>query len=318
MGAAGVALLRGRGDVEIVPFPYLAQGEAFRAHLTRHAPVDAVILGATRFGPEELATAPALAVVARTGVGYDAIDIPAMTQARIPVLIAGTANSPSVAEHAVSMMLALAKRGPALTALVTEGRWAERLEARHMAIDLFGKTVLIVGFGRIGTRTAKRCLAMEMQVLVFDPYVAGGAIRSAGCAPVADLDQGLARADFVTLHCPKTPETVGLIDARRLALMKPSAFLISTARGGVVDEAALHAALVAGGIAGAGLDVFDREPPDPANPLFKLANLVASPHIAGVTVEAMDRMAVNAAENVLSVFDGRPLRENAVNPEVFG
>ena len=127
-------------------------------------------------------------------------------------------------------------------------------------VDLFGKTVLIVGFGRIGTRSAKRCQAMEMNVLVYDPYVSAGAIKAAGCEPVTDLDAALPRADFVTIHCPKTPETVGMFNAARLARMKPTAYLVNTARGGIIDEPALHAALTSGKLAGAGLDVFEQEP----------------------------------------------------------
>ena len=173
-------------------------------------------------------------VVASIGVGYDAVDVPALTARKIPLMVAGTANSPSVAEQALFMMMALAKRGAELHASVKDGRWHERLD--RVPFDLFGKTVLIVGFGRIGTRTAKRCQAMEMNVLVYDPYVPPSAIKAAGCEPVADLDGSLPRADFVSIHCPKTPETVGMFNAARLARMKPTAYLVNTARGGIVDE----------------------------------------------------------------------------------
>ena len=128
--------------------------------------------------------------------------------------------------------------------------------------------MLIVGFGRIGTRIAKRCQAMEMHVLIYDPYKAAAEIKAAGCEPVTDLDAALPRADFVSIHCPKTPETVGLFNAARFKLMKKTAYLINTARGGIVDEKALHEALVAGKLAGAGLDVFEVEPPPVGQPLF--------------------------------------------------
>jgi D-3-phosphoglycerate dehydrogenase len=200
--------------------------------------------------------------------------------------------------------------------MVQANRWAERMTALPM--DLIGKTLLIVGFGRIGTRVAKRCLAMEMNVLVYDPYVKAEAIRAAGCEPVTDLDAAVARADFVTIHCPKTPETIGMFNAARLKRMKPTAYLVNTARGGIVDEADLHAALTGGVIAAAGLDVLDREPPDADHPLLKLANVITAPHMAGVTRESMDRMAIQAVRNVLSVFDGRPIVENIINPEVLG
>jgi len=318
MGSNGIEILRGRDDVEAIPFNYFMKGTEYQDLLKAHAPVHAVILGATPFGEGEFAASNGIEVVARTGVGYDAIDIPAMTARKIPVMIAGTANSPSVAEQAMTFMLTLARKGPQLTRLVAEGRWADRLKPENVATDMFEKTVLIIGFGRIGTRTAKRCLAMEMTVLVYDPYVTPETIRAAGCEPVADLDTALPRADYVTIHCPKTPETLGMFNADRMKKMKRTAYLVSTARGGIVDEAALHAALTDGTLPAAALDVFDREPPDPENPLFKLPNIVLAPHIAGVTAEAMQRMAVEAAKNVLSVFDGAPRQENAINPEVFG
>ena len=149
--------------------------------------------------------------------------------------------------------------------------------------DLFGKTVLIIGFGRIGTRTAKRCLAMEMNVLIYDPYKPAAEIKAAGCEPVADLDAALPRADFVSIHCPKNPETVGMFNAARLQRMKATAYLINTARGGIVDEPALYDALVSGRLAGAGLDVFEQEPPPSGHSLFALPNVIMAPHVAGVT-----------------------------------
>ena len=214
------------------------------------------------------------------------------------------------------MMLALCKRGAAKDALVRQGRWLERFA--ELPIELLGKTLLIVGFGRIGTRTAKRCLAMDMPVLVYDPYVSTADIIAAGCEPVTDLDAALSRADVVTIHCPKTPETVGLFNAARLTRLKPTAIIVNTARGGIIDETALHAALTSGKLAGAGIDVFDKEPAAKDNPLFGLANTIVSAHMAGVTTESMDRMAVATVKNILSVLDGTPNKENAVNKEVFG
>lgn len=318
MGKSGIEILKKRGDVEAIPFPYLISAPDYQAMLAKNAPVAGVILGGTRFGAAEHKASGALEVVARTGVGYDAIDIPAMTQVKVPVMIAGTANSPSVAEHAMYFMLTLARKGPELSALVKENRWPQRLVPQFVSNDMFGKTVLIVGFGRIGTRTAKRCQAMEMTVLVYDPYVKAETIKAAGCEPLSSLDAGIPRADFITIHCPKTPESLGMINAARMKAMKRTAYLVSTARGGIVDEKALHAALTDGTLPAAALDVFDKEPPDADNPLFKLPNLICSPHIAGVTAEAMERMSEQAALNVLSVFDGAPRKENAVNPQVFG
>src|SRR5262249_3547287 len=162
-------------------------------------------------------------------------------------------------------------------------------------------TLLVVGFGRIGTRTAARCRALEMRVLVHDPYVPEATVREAGCEPAADLDAALALADVVSIHCPRTPETIGLLDAARIARMKPSPFVVNTARGGIIDEAALHAALTSGRLAGAGLDVFAEEPTPVSNTLLALPNVIAAPHMAGNTVEALDRMSVAVVRNLLSV-----------------
>jgi len=178
--------------------------------------------------------------------------------------------------------------------------------------------VLIVGFGRIGTRTARRCLAMEMNVLIYDPYKSVADIKAAGYEPVADLDAALPRADFVSIHCPKNPETVGMFGAARIKLMKPTAYLVNTARGGIVDEKALHQALVSRKLAGAGLDVFEQEPPPADNPLLALHNVITAPHVAGVTREAVDRMSEQTARNILSALDGTPIRQNVINQDVLG
>src|SRR5476649_1955696 len=266
MSQPGRALLRERDDIELVEFPNMISAKDFEAKLREQAPVHGVALGATRFGEAELEASKDTRVVTRIGVGYDAIDVPALSRRKVPLMVAGTANSPSVAEQAMFMMLWLAKRANEMHSLVKDGKWATRLGL--LPYDLFGKTVLIVGFGRIGTRTAKRCLAMEMNVLIYDPYKSAAEIKAAGCEPVSDLDVALPNADFVSVHCPKSPETVGMFNAARLKRMKPTAYLINTARGGIVDEAALYDALVAGRLAGAGLDVFEQEPPPSGHSLF--------------------------------------------------
>jgi D-3-phosphoglycerate dehydrogenase len=174
-----------------------------------------------------------------------------------------------------------------------------------------------VGFGRTGTRIAKACLALGMAIRVYDPYVEPAAIVSAGCVRESDLDAALPHADFVTLHCPRTPETLGMFGAVRLARMKSTAYLVNTARGGIVDQPALYTALTTGVIRGAALDVFEREPPDRDEPLLGLPNVIAAPHLAGVTRESFERMAVSGVTNLLSVLDGKPNAENVVNPEVL-
>ena len=309
---AGLRLLDQRPDISVRRYdPAIAPPE-LHALL---ADASAICLSWTRFGAPELAAAPHLQVVARLGVGFDAVDVPALTARRIPLMVVGTANSRAVAEHAVFLMFALTKRAAEMHRRVATGVNHDRLSG--LPGEVSGKTVLVIGFGRIGTRTAPRCHAMEMRVLVHDPYVAAETIRAAGYEPAMDLDAALPAADFVTIHCPKNKETIGLFGATRLACMKPGAYLINTARGGIIDEAALADALRAGHIAGAGLDVFDPEPPDPANPLLAMENVIASPHLAGVTAEAMDAMSEVAVQNMLGVLDGHPNSAHTVNAEVL-
>jgi D-3-phosphoglycerate dehydrogenase len=313
MVRAGWDVLARRPDVEAVPYDTNMPAAAFHALL---ADADGVALSLNRFGAAEIAAGPRVRVVARHGVGYDSVDVPALTRGGIPLMVTGIANSPSVAEQALHFMLALAKHGAAMHAMVQSNRWGERL-ARELPDDLFGKTLLVVGFGRIGTRIARACLALGMTVRVYDPYVPAKAVEAAGCMPERDLDAALPHTDFVTIHCPKTAETTGMFGAERLARMKRSACLVNTARGGIIDEAALHRALTTGVIRAAGLDVFDREPPAPDNPLLRLANVLSAPHMAGVTKQSFDRMAVAVAENLLSVLDGKPNVDNVVNREVL-
>ena len=198
-----------------------------------------------------------------------------------------------------------------------ENRWQDRW--KDVPIDLAGKTILIVGFGRIGTRTAKRCLAMEMTVLIYDPYVPAATIKAAGCEPVADLDEAVPRADIVCIHCPKTPETVGMFERRALREDEAVGRTPSTRRAAASStkmrctRCSPPASWPAPGSTCSTLE------PTPAdNPLLKLPNTIVSAHMAGVSVELMDRMAVTTVKNILSVLDGTPAKENAVNKEVFG
>jgi D-3-phosphoglycerate dehydrogenase / 2-oxoglutarate reductase len=316
MSQQGRALLNARDDIELVEFPNMISQADFNAKLKEHAPVHGVALGGTRFGEPELESSRDMLVVTRIGVGFDAVDVPALSRRKVPLMVAGTANSPSVAECAVFMMLTLAKRATEMHSLVRDNKWPDRLGM--LPFDLFGKTILIIGFGRIGSRTAKRCLAMEMNVLIYDPYKPAADIKAAGCEPVTDLDAALPRADFVSIHCPKNPETIGMFNADRLKRMKPKAYLVNTARGGIVVETALYDALVSGRLAGAGLDVFEQEPPPAGQALLALPNVIMAPHVAGVTVEAVDRMSEQTARNILSVLDGDPLRQNVINQDVLG
>jgi D-3-phosphoglycerate dehydrogenase len=312
MGNEGVALLERRDDIEVVTYPAgIAQGDL----LPMLSDVAGIALSGTPYKQTEMGASPAMEVVARIGVGYDAVEVPALTARHVPLMVAGTANSTSVAEHAFHLMMALAKRSTALDALVRKGTWADRHGGLPM--ELSGKTVLIVGFGRIGTRSARRCLGFDMNVLIYDPYMPAEQIAAAGCERVSDLDAALPRADFVSIHCPKNPETVGMFNAARFARMKRGAFIVNTARGGIIDEPALHAALTSGQLAGAGLDVFDMEPTPVNNTLLQLDKVITSPHMAGVTTESVAGMAVVTAENILSVLDGKPNRNNVINQEVL-
>jgi D-3-phosphoglycerate dehydrogenase / 2-oxoglutarate reductase len=312
MGREGVDIVRRRDDIEIEIYPSGIKQAELLPILSDAA---GIALSGTPYRQAEMDASPAMQVVARIGVGYDAVEVPALTARRVPLMVAGTANSTSVAEHAFHLMMALAKRSPALDAMVRKGSWGDRHAG--LPIELSGKTVLIVGFGRIGTRSARRCQGFDMNVLIFDPYVLAERIAAAGCERVTDLDAALPRADFVSIHCPKNPETVGMFNAARLARMKRGAFIVNTARGGIIDEAALHTALTSGHIGGAGLDVFDMEPTPVNNTLLQLDTVIASPHMAGVTTESVAGMAVVTAENILSVLDGKPNRDNVINKEVL-
>ncbi|MDI1286875.1 MAG: hydroxyacid dehydrogenase [Reyranella sp.] len=312
MPQAGIDVLKKRDDVD---FQILSDDTVPSLHPALKD-ANAVTLGGTAFRQAELDAAPGMMVVARLGVGFDAVEIPALNKRRIPLMTTGIANSVSVAEHAMYMLLASARLVKKYDRFVREGGWGQRLA--DLPADLSGKSILVVGMGRIGSRTVKRCVAFEMDVSVLDPNISEAEIRKAGATKVTDLKATLPKVDFVSVHCPKAPETIDMFNTQTLALMKPDAFLVNTARGGIINEDALYTALSTGKLRGAGLDVLDKEPPDPANKLFSLENVIFSPHMAGVTKEASDRMAVTAIENILSVFDGRPNAAHCVNKEVLG
>lgn len=312
MGQQGIDIVQARDDIETVIYPAgISQADL----LPQLSDCAGIALSGTPYRQTELDASPAMQAVARIGVGYDAVEVPALTARRVPLLVAGTANSVSVAEQAFHLMITLAKLNRHMDSLVRDGKWNDRHHALPM--ELSGKTIIIVGFGRIGTRSAKRCLGFEMNVLIHDPFIDQAKITAAGCTPVADLDAALPGADFVSIHCPKSPSTVNMFNAARLAKMKPGAFIVNTARGGIINEADLYDALRSGHLAGAGLDVFDMEPTPVDNKLLSLPNVIASPHMAGVTVEAVQAMAVATARNILGVLDGQPNRDNTINPEVY-
>jgi len=278
--------------------------------------VDAIVVRMTRIDAPVIAAAPNLRIVARHGVGYEAVDVDALTGRIIPLALVGDVNSGAVAEHTLALMLGLAKRLVAHDQATRRGEFAIR--DSFSARELSGRTVLVVGFGRIGREVARRCACFGMSVIAADPFVESSAVEEAGYAHVSDFRDALGQADYVTVHIPKPPGGGYLLGAAELAAMKPEAAVLNLSRGGVVDEGALRDALLAGSLRGAALDVFEDEPPGPGNPLFDLDSVIVSPHCAAFTEECARRMALACAENVIATFEGRLDPDLVVNREVLG
>jgi D-3-phosphoglycerate dehydrogenase len=282
-----------------------ADREAFLAAV---AEVDALLVrSATKVDAEALGVAKRLRVVARAGVGLDNVDVRTATMSGVMVVNAPTSNIVSAAELAVALMLAAARHLSPAHAALREGQW---MRTRYTGIELYEKTVGIVGLGRIGVLVAQRLAAFGMNVIAYDPYVQAGKAAQAGVRLV-DLDTLLAECDFMSVHLPKTPETLGLIGADQLAAVKPGLVLVNAARGGIVDEAALYDALVAGTVAAAGLDVFASEPCTDS-PLLTLENVVATPHLGASTEEAQEKAGIAVAKSVRLALSGE-LVPDAVN-----
>ncbi len=307
----GVKLLAARGDLE--PVVLMSDVEAEIAAAARDA--SAITVRSAQITRGVIEAAPKLELVARHGVGYDTVDIAALSARGIPLAISAHANMVPVAEHVMFMLLALFKEAAYYDALTRGADWGSRWNVK--ANDLAGKELLIVGFGRTGSRVARRALAFDMKVHACDPYLDQGLIRQAGCAPVADFRAVLPRMDAVSVNCSLSAETRHMFSTDELGAMKPGAVIVNCARGGIVHEAALIKALTAGKLRGAGLDVFESEPSPGSNPLFKLKNVIVSPHIAGVTVESTIRMSAQTAQNVLDCFDGRLDPAVVVNQDVL-
>ena len=312
-------ILRARPDVRLdrlenespeeISAPILSAAHAYqvgaaRDELARHFHVDRDLLR----------RAPNLLIVSSNGAGYDPVDVEACSEAGVLVVNQSGGNAHSVAEHALGMLLTLSKR-------ILEADRAMRREAnvsRNALIgtEAHGKTIGIVGLGNVGRRIAALCEGLlGMKVLAYDPYLTAGEMTARGGEKV-ELDELLSRSDYVSVSCPLTRESRGMIGAREFALMQPHAYFITTARGFIHDEAALLEALRNKSIAGAGLDVWAKEPPPPDHPLLQFDNVLASPHTAGVTKEARVNMGRIAAEQLLDALDGkRPPR--IINPEVW-
>ncbi len=240
-----------------------------------------------------------LRVIGRAGVGVDNIDCEAAARRGISVVNSPTSAMVSVAEHTIGLMVALARFIPQADASLRQGAWEKN---RFLGIELSGKTLGIVGLGRIGSMVAVRAGAFGMRVLAYDPYIKGERAETFGATLFESLDDLLAASDFISIHTPLVPATRGFIDAEKMGKMKPGARLISCARGGVVDEKALLAALDSGRLAGAALDVFENEPPGP-EPLLQHPRVVVTPHLGAMTEEAQTRAAIDVAEQVIAVLN---------------
>lgn len=263
---------------------------------------------------ELIARSPRLLAVASTGAGYDYIDVDACTDAGVIVCHQGGTNREAVAEHALGLMLALSKRLMVADRALRRGDTVDRFAMQGN--DIAGKTLGIIGLGAIGSRLAELCASLfAMRVLAYDPYVDAATARERR-AEKTGLPDLLRCADVVSVHCPRTAETMGMLGRSEFALMRPTAYFITTARGGVHDETALAEAVRQGTICGAGVDVFLSEPPSPDHPLLQLENVIATPHIAGVTAEALREMAAEAARQWIDIFSGR-VPPRLVNPEAW-
>jgi D-3-phosphoglycerate dehydrogenase len=259
-----------------------------------------IIRSATQVTGDVLEAGADLVVVGRAGIGLDNVDVEAATRRGVMVVNAPQSNVLSAAEHTIALLLAQARNVPQADADLKAGEWNR---SRWEGVELHGKTVGIIGLGRVGVLVAQRLLAFGMQLLAYDPFVSPERARQLGVRVVADLEELVRQSDFLTIHLPKTPETIGLVGADLLAHAKPTLRIVNTARGGIVDEAALADAVRDGRIAGAAIDVFSQEPTT-ASPLFGLDTVVVTPHLGASTAEAQDKAGQTIAEQVVLALRG--------------
>ncbi len=306
---AGLEILRQEADVvNLAEQP----GQPLRDYI---AEAHAIVVRVGKIDRELLEQAKNLMIIAKHGVGYDNIDVEAATEKKVVVINTPLDNAESVAEHNLGLMLSINKKIALADRSIRLSKSKSRQEL--VGVELKDKTLGLIGLGHIGSTLAHQCQGgFDMKVNAYDPYVTAEKAASLGATKVEKLDDVLRDADYVVICVPLTGETANLIGARELKLMKPDAFLVNSSRGGIVDENALYDSLVKGGIAGAALDVFLKEPPPSEHPLFSLDNFIGTPHIAGGTREAMRRMATTCAEEILRVFRGeRP--KFPLNPQVL-
>lgn len=306
---AGHALLRAAPDLT-VDYVELTDPRAYVPFMAR---AEGLVIRTQPLTAGIIAEAPRLRVVSRHGVGYDLVDVAALTARGVPLAVCGDVNSTAVAEHAMALILALAKELRPMDAAVRGGAWDRRGD--YGGRELGGKRLLVIGYGRSGRKLARLGAAFGMSVAAHDPYLAEASMAGEPARLAPDLGAALAEADVVSLHLPKADRPV--LGAAEIARMKPGAILVNTARGGIADEAAVAAALASGRLAGAGFDVFDPEPPE-SLPLAAAGNAILTPHVAGLSPEAMARMAEGSVRNVLDFFAGRLDPALVVNGTALG
>jgi D-3-phosphoglycerate dehydrogenase / 2-oxoglutarate reductase len=291
----GIELLREEFEVDVL------LGLSHEELLERIEDYDGLIVrSATKVTAEVIERADNLKAIGRAGIGVDNIDVEAATKRGILVANAPASNTVAAAEHTLALMLAAARRIPAADSSLRNGEWNR---SAFKGVEVAEKTLGLVGLGHVGTIVARGAVGMGMRVITYDPYVSEERMRSMNVERAQSLDEIFEASDFISLHVPRTPQTAGMVDAGALEKMKPSAYLINVARGGIVDETALYNALKEGAIAGAALDVFEEEPTTDS-PLFALPNVVVTPHLGASTAEAQDRAGVTAAEQVATALRG--------------
>ena len=259
--------------------------------------VDGILLRTTKLDKEILEHCDNLKIISRHGVGYDNVDLDFLNENKIALCITSTSNAVSVAEHVLSFFIYLTKNLSLSDSLVKEGNFEKRSQLPNF-FELYKKKVLIIGFGRIGKEVAKRCLGFDMEVYVYDPFLDNEIIIRNQCIPI-EKNQGLAIADFITIHLPLNGDTKNFISQTELNVMKKNSILVNTSRGGIVNENDLCIALESKKIQGAGMDVFVSEPPESNHPFFKLDNILLTPHNAALTLECRERMSLEASQNIV-------------------
>jgi D-3-phosphoglycerate dehydrogenase len=293
----------------------LVQDVSVESYVPHLGQADAVLLRTQPMTAETVALAPKLKIVSRHGVGYDAVDVKALNARGIPLAIVGDVNSRAVAEHTLMLMLAVARHAVAHDRAIRAGDWNVR--NRFETVELDGKSLLLMGFGRIGRRVAELARAFGMTLVAYDPFIKPEILAKHGVKPAGDLLKAIGEADYISLHMPGSA-TGAIMSEEEIAAAKPGAVIINAARGGLVDEWALDRALREGRLLGAGLDVLSSEPPIPGHPLLSNPKVLISPHSAGLTAECAARMSVASVQNIIDHFSGKLDPALVVNADAVG